>query len=183
MADFDNLWDDDMGFDVDSIDVDTNTLNTRAAEILHRDERNNINDDWLSDEQFDDKDKKSQWRDLITKIETNFNAKRDAAENAFAYKMDKINDKIDSLDPNSNKKEKNSLVQQLKQLKLDFEAQQKDLLWDAVELNFLKGRGAGFIPDPKTEQAANTYNYYNEHPEAVEKELATGKYEYKPTEL
>ena len=183
MADFDNLWDDDMGFDVDSIDVNTNTSNTRAAEILHRDERNNINDDWLNDEQFSSKDKKSQWRDLISKIEANFNAKRDATENTFAYKIDKINDRIESLNSNSDKKEKDSLVQQLNQLKRDFEAQQKDLLWDAVELNFLKGRGAGFIPDPNNDQAADAYNYYNEHPEVVEKELATGKYEYKPTEL
>jgi hypothetical protein len=45
-----------------------------------------------------------------------------------------------------------------------------------ADINYDKGRASGFITD-------NNIAFYSEHPEAVQAELATGKYEYKPTTI
>lgn len=179
MADFDDLWDDNMGIDIDTLN--TNINSEKANQILDKEQRANIRktDDWLDDENSSKKDSASQWYDLISHIEKNFNIKRDKLSNSYSYKLDKLNGDLDNTeDP----KKLKSLTKQLKQLQIDFNIKQRDLLWDAVELNFLKGRASGFIPNPKNWKSAQLYNFYDSRPDIVEKELASGKYKYNPTD-
>lgn len=181
MTDFDDLWNNnDMGIDIDTLDANVNS--EKANEIIDKERKANIRkktDDWLDDDIFDKKDYNSQWYALISQIEKIFNIKKDKLKDSYSYRLDKINADLDST---TDQKEIKSLTKQLKQLQIDFNNKQRDLLWDAIELNFLKGRASGFIPTPKDWKAVKLYNYFNFHPNIVEKELATGKYKYSPTE-
>lgn len=171
MADFDSLWNDDMGIDLDSLNANI-TVNKKVNKVA-ADEKPVVSNDTEEDEEWENLDKASQWRKTIADIERNVLLKYTDAKDRWEYKKDNILNKFRKV-KGTNTPEERSLADQLRDLKLDYLELKQQSADDTTEVDFLKGRAAGFI---------NKDNYfdYNDNPAAVKAELATGNYEYTPT--
>lgn len=171
MADFDSLWNDDMGIDLDSLNANI-AVNKKVNKVA-TDEKPVVSNDTEEDEEWEKLDKASQWRKTIADIERNVLLKYTDAKDRWEYKKDNILNKFRKV-KGTNTPEERSLADQLRDLKLDYLELKQQSADDTTEVDFLKGRAAGFI---------NKDNYfdYNDNPAAVKAELATGNYEYTPT--
>lgn len=171
MADFDSLWNDDMGIDLDSLNANI-AVNKKVNKTV-TDEKPVVSNNTEEDEEWENLDKASQWRKTIADIERNVLLKYTNAKDRWEYKKDNILNKFRKV-KGTNTPEERSLADQLRDLKLDYLELKQQSADDTTEVDFLKGRAAGFI---------NKDNYfdYNDNPAAVKAELATGNYEYTPT--
>lgn len=188
MDNFDTQWD---NFDIDSLDIDTASKKTtvkptvadkKAKAIIDKREINqNIDLDYDKFLDYDNPegdqtaDNATKFRKLIQHYENNF--KRTWAKKAdeFNYEMSKTKEEYQTA-VQSNSPEVLALRSKLNELNM----RRKDLMdWaksNIDEVNYIKGKACGFItPD--------NVDYYDANPNLVRAELATGKYEYKPTSL
>ena len=183
MDDFDTQWD---NLDIDTLDTDiTDTDGMTAGDkkadriIDKKDADARVDtdfDNWLDDENpegYNAANKSTQWRKIISKYEANVKDMFTKKADEFNYQMSAMKDKY------QNAKASNSPMTKFYSARLnELNAKRQEIVdWakgNITELNYLKGRASGFItPD----NAA----YYDDNPDAVRAELATGKYEYKPT--
>lgn len=190
MDNFDNLWD---NIDIDSIDISTGnsedqdqkTRATKKATWLadKQDTEQNIDMDYDKFLDYDNPegdqsvDQTTSWRKLINHYEQNF-------KRIWAKKADEFNYEMSNF-KNNQAALQNSSLDKFMQLKnrnklIELNAKRQDLMdWAKgmiKDIDYSKGRASGFI-------TGDNAIFYSEHPEAVTAELATGKYEYKPTTI
>ena len=185
MDDFDAQWDnlDINDLDIDVVDTDEVTTADKKADriVTQKDYEQNIDnsfDNWLDDENpegYQAADKGTQWRSIISRYEAN-------VKRMFAKKADEFNYQAAALkDKYENAKQNNSPATKFFSNRLnELNAKRQELVdWakgNITELDYLKGRASGFITPENA-------GYYNNNPEAVRAELATGNYEYQPTHI
>ena len=132
-------------------------------------------------ETSDKSNKTSQWRNLIKEYEAN-------VKRSYNFKLMQLNKEeadtlkeLDITDKDINKKA--FLLRNLKKIEAEKEGLDIELEDQEDELNFMKARASGIIPDPTDEQSTEVYINYNDNPEEVKKALITANGEYKPTNL
>lgn len=179
MNDFDDLWNDDVEVDLNSLDPTINIENrvkkaSDAQPVNTNVSDDSVSSDWLDDKNWDSLDKPTQWRKLISVIENDIVSKYSKAKDTLEYKTNFLTNKLKAAEE-IDSPEVQSLSAQLRELKQKYLKLKTEEEEDTAEVDFMKGRAAGFI---------NTDNYFdfNDNPSAATKVLATGKYEYKPTE-
>lgn len=189
MDNFDSLWD---TVDIDAIDIPADNSSdeqpTRATKKANQiankqDYEQNVDMDYDKFLDYDNPegdqsvDQTTRWRKLITHCEQNFKRRWAKKSDEFNYEMSNFKNNQADL--------QNSSVNKFMQLKnhnklIELNAKRQDLMdWakDMIkDIDYTKGRASGFI-------TSDNIDFYLEHPEAVRNELATGKYEYKPTSI
>lgn len=194
MGKFDNLndlWGDITLDDIDVSNYDFDDLeanDVRAAKkatqtVNKQDYEQNIDMDYDKFLDYDNPegdqsvDQTTSWRKLINHYEQNFKRMWAKRADEFNYEMNNFKNKQVDL--------QNSSLDKFMQLKnhnklIELNAKRQDLMdWAKgmiKDIDYSKGRASGFITN-------NNIDFYLEHPEAVRNELATGKYEYKPTSI
>lgn len=186
MDNFDAQWD---NFDINSLDIDTASKKTTAkpttadkkakAIIDKREIDQNIDLDYDKFLDYDNPegdqvaDNATKFRKLIQHYEDNFKRMWAKKADEFNYEMNKTKEEYQTA-VQSNSPEVLALRSKLNELN----ARRKALMdWaksNMDEVDYIKGKACGFITPDNVE-------YYDANPNLVRAELATGKYEYKPT--
>lgn len=182
----DNLWGDITLDDINVSDYDFDDLEAndiRAAKkaaqtVDKKDYEQSIDMDYDKFLDYDNPegdqaaDETTRWRKLISHYEQGFKQLWAKKADKFNYEMNRFKAKNSNAQSDSSLKDHNKLI--------ELNVKRQELVdWakgNIDELNYLKGRASGFITD-------ETLNFYVDHPEEVRNELATGKYEYKPTTI
>ena len=175
MADFDNLWDNDMGIDVANLDATTdisNKVSNAVNSSSNKKSQLDINGEYIDGDDWDNLTREEQDERFISTIEKTNKDKYANALNKLNTKKDYLIDKLQAAKGTNGPTQ--GLVAQLKQLKNEY----KDLFTkkaaDEYQTDITKARAVGLItPD-------SDMDYYVD-PKVLKKELDSGKYKYTST--
>lgn len=185
MDDFDSMWDTDMGVDVSNLNSDA-TLNNHVKRATNtKKDLWSIEDtnktDLENDKDWEEMTNESRWHKIATTMEHNLKALYKQENDYLEYTTNELENKLNT--PGIDKKKVLALTDKLAQIQQEYFKLADETQATIDFINFIKGRLSGFIPDPTTEEEAEIFTYYEEHPEEVRKKLDSGKYKYKSTTL
>ena len=177
MADFDSMWDDDMGVNVDNLDA-TIDISNKVSNSINKSKDTNKkseldkNAEYLDGEEWDNLSKEEQADRFISTVER-------VNKGRYSKWVDKLNNKIDYLiDKLHLAKQSNAptgkLVKQLQQLRTEYMDMLERKAADEYSTDITKAKALGLInPDQGDEFLINR--------QALKRELDSGKYKYTST--
>ena len=177
MADFDDLWDDNMDVDVANLDATTdisNKVSNAMSSAGHKKSQQDINGEYIDGDDWDNLSREEQDERFISTIEKTNKEKYAKALNKLNTKKDYLIDKLHAA-KNTNAPTK-SLVAQLKQLKAEYADLFTHKASDEHQTDLTKARALGLLaPEGDLDYSVN--------PQKLKQILDTGNYKYTATKF